>query len=680
MNSLWVLSLVISLTGALLATSLQQWARRYINFTQPERCKPEKRARLRAFFANGVDKMRLPSAVELLPALIHLSLFLFFAGLVIFLFNINHSVFVSVIWWIGLYSITYGWVTLMPIFRHDSPYYTPLSSIAWSLYASMLYILFSALTSVMTINRVRSRITERLHHLSKRYADRMLGDVLKEAEEAVSDQSSEIDTGILEWTVGTLDEDDALEKFFEAIPGFLNSMAAEDLQRKLSIMLRLMLLKPLDGFLRRTFSSHSVDKSVKFRRLVICKEALDLICFSDTVLPILHNILDDPWSQVPQSIEAGNTLARWCSDDNEDIAEIARCMVAQILATVRKRDHRWIALAVRAFHLPDETLQNSSYDEDNVLLSILIYYVRGVIGPTPRTLPIPWSLFEINLEHTLPELRHDFCALWNDIVFKAREEAVGTTFVDLLNLLRRIRHVYIALHHDTDAAPMMFSALTPDSNHILDNASLYPSCGVASHHPYFTCHSYAVTKLEETARARAHIPTYPITPTRSDTPPLSATTDSTLSDVADAGPVKVTTGIPPISSTANPNPLSTSCGDLAQQVKDSTIMTHSTMVASSLTPASTPGLSSIATHVVSPSPINSTIAQNQPISHAPRSTSSTSTTTHWHSPILPQATTAVSQHISISSNGSFTTIFLFLESACSNGSLTSPDPIRVVRC
>jgi len=619
--------------------------------------------------------MRLPSAVELLPALIHLSLFLFFAGLVIFLFNINHSVFVSAIWWIGLYSITYGWVTLMPIFYYDSPYYTPLSSFAWSLYASALYGLFSTFKSP---NRASSRTPGGpLHRLIKRYGGRIFGDVLEAAEEVVSDRSSEIDTGILEWTIGTLDGDDALEKFFEAIPAFLNSMLAEDLQRKLSIMLRLMLLKPLDAFLRRTFSSHLVDKSVKFRRLVICKEALDVICFSDTVLPILHNILDDAWSQVPQSIDAGNTLARWCFDDNQDIAEITRCMVAQILATVRKHDHRWIALAVRAFHLPGQIIQNSSYDEDNVLLSILIYYVRGVIGPTPRTLPIPWSLFEINLEHTFPELRHNFCALWNDIVFRARDEAVGSSFIDLL---RRIRHVYIALHHDTDDAPMMFSALTPDSNHILDNALLYPSCNVSSHHPYFTCPSYAVTELEETARTRAHIPTYPIIPpTRPDTPSLSTPNHSTASDMDDAASVKVTTGVPPISGAANPNPLSTSCGDLAQEIKDSTITTSSTIVVSSPIPVSTPGPSNFATRVVSPSPVYSTVARTQPIAQAQRSTSEPSTTTPWNSPVLPQATTVVSQDTSISSDGGFTKTFLFPESACSNGCRASPDPISDVR-
>ena len=51
-NALWFLSLVISITCALLATLLQQWARRYIKVTQP-RYSPHKRARIRAFFAEG---------------------------------------------------------------------------------------------------------------------------------------------------------------------------------------------------------------------------------------------------------------------------------------------------------------------------------------------------------------------------------------------------------------------------------------------------------------------------------------------------------------------------------------------------------------------------------------------------------------------------------------------------
>ncbi|KAH9972357.1 hypothetical protein BGW80DRAFT_1206909, partial [Lactifluus volemus] len=124
-NSLWFLSLVISLTSALLATMLQQWARRFLTITQPPLYSPHKRASIRAFFANGVEKFHLPWSVEALPALLHLSLFLFFTGLAIYLFNINHTVFSVVVWWVGLAGGVYGCVTLMPIFWHDSPYYSP---------------------------------------------------------------------------------------------------------------------------------------------------------------------------------------------------------------------------------------------------------------------------------------------------------------------------------------------------------------------------------------------------------------------------------------------------------------------------------------------------------------------------------------------------------------------------
>ena len=88
----------MSFSCALWATLLQRWARRYLHQAQPARCSPDKRARMRAFFAEGVEKMHIPWAVEGLPTLLHLSLFLFFAGLAIFLFNINREVFCHVVW------------------------------------------------------------------------------------------------------------------------------------------------------------------------------------------------------------------------------------------------------------------------------------------------------------------------------------------------------------------------------------------------------------------------------------------------------------------------------------------------------------------------------------------------------------------------------------------------------
>ncbi|KAH9057282.1 hypothetical protein EDB87DRAFT_1541592, partial [Lactarius vividus] len=125
-NALWFLSLVISITCALLATLLQQWARRYLKVTQP-RYSPHKRARIRTFFFEGVDKFLLPWAVEALPMLLHLSLFLFFAGISVFLWNVNLTIVKLVLSWIGICTSLYGCITFVPIFCHDSPYHTPLS-------------------------------------------------------------------------------------------------------------------------------------------------------------------------------------------------------------------------------------------------------------------------------------------------------------------------------------------------------------------------------------------------------------------------------------------------------------------------------------------------------------------------------------------------------------------------
>ncbi|KAH9998362.1 hypothetical protein BJV77DRAFT_923995, partial [Russula vinacea] len=126
-NSLWFLSFVVSLSCALWAILLQQWARRYIRLARPARGSPEKRARIRALFAYGVDKMHIPWAVEGLPMLLHLSVLLFFCGLVIFLFNLDREVFTSVVWWICPFTLVYGLITALPLIRHDSPYSAPLS-------------------------------------------------------------------------------------------------------------------------------------------------------------------------------------------------------------------------------------------------------------------------------------------------------------------------------------------------------------------------------------------------------------------------------------------------------------------------------------------------------------------------------------------------------------------------
>ena len=312
-NALWFLSLVISLTCALLATSSHQWARRYIRVTQPARCSPEKRARLRAFYANGVEKMRIARVVEGLPTLIHLSLFLFFAGLVIFLFNINHAVFGSVVWWIALFTIIYGLITILPIVRHDSPYFSPLSLPAWILYASISHLFFKTLFSIRAKKIYVFSSWERLRALRDRYRGWILGGVEKAAEETAFEQSSEIDARILRWTIDDLGDDDRMTNFFETIPGFFNSTLVNDVGSQSSDRRRLLerFWKALNGFFERTLSSNSVIEYVKYNRIEIGMDAMDRITVPD-VSSIPKNILFRPWDQAPPTVAMGHAVERWC--------------------------------------------------------------------------------------------------------------------------------------------------------------------------------------------------------------------------------------------------------------------------------------------------------------------------------------------------------------------------------
>ncbi|KAI0028192.1 hypothetical protein K488DRAFT_59259, partial [Vararia minispora EC-137] len=87
-NACWLLSLVFSLSCALAATLIQQWARAYLHSTQDEST-PHARARRRTYALRGARKFRVQAVVEGVPLLLHISLILFFVGLIVFLWEAN---------------------------------------------------------------------------------------------------------------------------------------------------------------------------------------------------------------------------------------------------------------------------------------------------------------------------------------------------------------------------------------------------------------------------------------------------------------------------------------------------------------------------------------------------------------------------------------------------------------
>ncbi|KAH9962312.1 hypothetical protein BGW80DRAFT_1255672 [Lactifluus volemus] len=143
-NCMWLLSLVLSICAALSATLMQEWARRYIQIPQIPSGQVQ-RAR----------KYYMDHAVEMIPTLLHLSVFLFFAGLTILIFASHQTVAIVLSISVGLFGLVYFALTILSCFRLNCPYRTPISSICWYIWHSLLS--FEAF--------IRSFLLKRLHNL-----------------------------------------------------------------------------------------------------------------------------------------------------------------------------------------------------------------------------------------------------------------------------------------------------------------------------------------------------------------------------------------------------------------------------------------------------------------------------------------------------------------------------------
>ena len=504
------MSLVISLTCALLATLLQQWARRYLKITQ-SRYQPHKRARIRAFFAEGVEKCLLPWTVDALPTLLHLSLFLFFAGLVVFLCNVNLTIFKCVLSWVGLCAALYGCITCMPIIRHDSPYYTPLSLPTWHVVTGTLYLVYRFLR---WFNQSVHSSPRSLYHyrvLVRNCRKSLAHGMQKTAEETALESSSEIDTRAFMWTFECLDEDHELESFFSGLPGFRSSTVVKDPLASLTENEMWKLYEALRGLLERTFSSDFLPTPVKNRRALICAKAVDPE-HTLTAFRIIDLILSACQYGGPLATGIVKILRGWGNNmDEDEIAVHARMTICKVVATWQPRDDSWYNFTSNELGCHETSLREYAAQGDSLSLVILINIVRQQFShfrKSSQSQKLDFSSVlskasKFDPNDTSLELQHEFCALWNQIV---REVQGGGDRIMAYCILGSIRNVFLTLHQGTDSVPIQFSASTRDLDDILEEPSSYPLCKVPDHRSDTTPHIH--DDGDSAALARV-IPYYP---------------------------------------------------------------------------------------------------------------------------------------------------------------------------
>ena len=437
------MSLIISLTCALLATLLQQWARRYLRVTRT-RYSLFKRARVRAFFAEGLERRYFPLVVEALPGLLHASVFLFFAGLPIFLFGTNQTVFTVVLSCVGFSGLSYLLLTFMPLVFHDSPYHTPLSTLFWLLRVGVRF-LFLELFKLAAKFAVKCKVKVKLptchpwptkttvHNLStlaRTQLDWLRGGLVKEMESYAYGSSWQIDARALSWAFDFADEEDELEHIIASIPGFYKSSLVKDPQKIL-----LEASEKISGailqLMGRSLSSGLVDETQRTQRSTMCLE----------VLEILPNLLHATLQQSLRLI--GTDVFKWIElgllADRHDSFE-AKSFTALVTAHTRGYDERRLPATIRQLGSSDPIPQSHSAQVDNDLLfSNLLDIVLWMLFHHDS---VPISEYEVvenvltalqkfdgNVTSTSPELRHQFCSMWNVILEFQEHFGQATNFM-----------------------------------------------------------------------------------------------------------------------------------------------------------------------------------------------------------------------------------------------------------
>ncbi|KAJ7575002.1 hypothetical protein C8J56DRAFT_1032711 [Mycena floridula] len=156
-NVFWFLSLALSLTCALTATLIEQWASDYVR-TIERREAPAIKARIRAYLFEGVENSNVAAIVEGTPLLLHASLFSFFIGLIFFLHPISAIITFLAAGILAAFGVAYLSATIAPLIDTASPIRTPLTTLVLQFSSTRNLLRKMSLCGIKVASIVRSQV------------------------------------------------------------------------------------------------------------------------------------------------------------------------------------------------------------------------------------------------------------------------------------------------------------------------------------------------------------------------------------------------------------------------------------------------------------------------------------------------------------------------------------------
>ena len=293
-NALWVLSLVFSIMSGLFATLNHQWAQRYLQLPHIPSSASE-RARVRSFLFFGANKYDIINATELTPMLLHFSILLFFAGLIIFFFIVYKTIAIALSISLGAFALVYLAWTILPCIDYRCPYHTPMSSVLWYIWKTPLSSVTLLLRSLLRFlhyclvpnnfgdvtfrQRILTRCYQAIDKFSKRLQQNLMVGFRRSIVQVALDAPVLVDLKALTWLFGRAGNTKTQE-FIAKIPeGTIIQLMSGPIESG-----RIVFRDRLLSLLRSCKPGNiGLDEDMRGRRLLVCLNVIHYIAKASTL-------------------------------------------------------------------------------------------------------------------------------------------------------------------------------------------------------------------------------------------------------------------------------------------------------------------------------------------------------------------------------------------------------------
>ncbi|KAI5887898.1 uncharacterized protein SCHCODRAFT_02553307 [Schizophyllum commune H4-8] len=123
-NALWFTTLGLSLATVLIAVLVKQWLQEYVKTPSGP---PRDRALIRHMRYKELVRWKVPFIISLIPVLLHISLALFLAGLIVFLYALSLPITWTVAALTGMTYLFYLWTHALAVVHWQCSYRTPVT-------------------------------------------------------------------------------------------------------------------------------------------------------------------------------------------------------------------------------------------------------------------------------------------------------------------------------------------------------------------------------------------------------------------------------------------------------------------------------------------------------------------------------------------------------------------------